>query len=58
MFTIPAYRSIVFLMAVFFSIGLFGVERAGAQSMDLFPVSSDFQQREGKVNEAWRAALS
>lgn len=58
MLTIPAYRSVVFLMAVFFSIGLFGVERTGAQSTDLFPLSSDFQEREGKVNEAWRAALS
>jgi len=45
-------------MAVFFSIGLFGIERAGAQNMDMIPLFSDFQQDEVKVNEAWKAALS
>jgi len=58
MFTIPACRSFVVLIAVFFSIGLFGMERAGAQNMDTIPLFSDFQQDEIKVNEAWKAALS
>ncbi len=58
MLTITACRSAVFPTAVFLSIGLFGVERACAQSMDVVPLSFDFQQREGKVNEAWKAALS
>ena len=58
MFTIPACRSVVLLTMVFLSVGPPGVERAGAQSMDVVPVFSDFQQDEGKINEAWKAAFS